>query len=322
MHPCEGSNCPLISNVWYTLKNCAHTNVLPISMNTIMTKYSFSGHETFHCRQFWLKKGYDFVKQQGQFSDRDAVAALGVGRNMVTSIQFWLKSFGLIDDVQRTTAIADLIFGENGKDPYLENIGTLWLLHYLLVTTKYASIYSLVFNEFRKERIEFTKEQVTNFLERKCKESEQNISRGSLQRDVDVFVKNYLRPLSKSGNVEDDFSALLLDLDLLQEMDRSSGAGNLFKIESYERTDLPAEILLYCILDQEEGNSISTDSLLIHEDGVGLIFALTRGALIQKINEMTTKFPGVTFTEDAGIREIQFIERPDPRVVLEQYYAA
>ena len=75
-----------------------------------MPKYSFSGHETFHCRQFWLKKGCDFVKQQGQFNDGNAVAALGVGRNMVTSIQFWLKSFGLLDEELQTTPIADTIF--------------------------------------------------------------------------------------------------------------------------------------------------------------------------------------------------------------------
>ena len=40
----------------------------------------------------------------------NAVAALGVGRNMVTSIQFWLKSFGLLDEELQTTPIADTIF--------------------------------------------------------------------------------------------------------------------------------------------------------------------------------------------------------------------
>ena len=256
-----------------------------------MPKYSFSGHETFHCRQFWLKKGYDFIKQQGQFADGDAVAALGVGRNMVIALPYWLRSFGLTDDQQQTTRLADLIFGDNGKDPYLENIGTLWLLHYLLVKTGHASIYSLIYNEFRKERIEFTKEQMTNFLERKCQESEQNISRRTLERDVDVFVKNYLRPRSKGGNVEDDFSAIMLDLALLQEMERTDTGANLYKIESQDRPDLPAEILFYCILDQEKGNSISFDSLLINADHVGLAFALTRGGLMQKVNEITTKFP-------------------------------
>ena len=212
-----------------------------------MRKYSFSGHETFHCRQFWLKKGYDFAKQAGQFADGDAGITLGVGRNMVISLQYWLKSFGLLTEDQQATAIADTIFGDNGADPYLENIGTLWLLHYLLIKTQHASLYSLVYNEFRKERIEFTKEQMVNFLERKCQESEQNISQRTLERDVDVFVKNYLRPRSKAGNVEDDFSAIMLDLDLLQEMARTESGANLYKIESHDRPDLSAEILLYCL---------------------------------------------------------------------------
>ncbi len=241
---------------------------------------------------------------------------------MVTSIQFWLKSFGLQDDELQTTPIADTLFADSGKDPYLENIGTLWLLHYQLVTTQNASIYSLIFNEFRKERIEFTKEQMVNFLERKCKESEQSTSSRSLERDVNVFLKNYLRPSSKSGNIEDDFSALLLDLDLVQAIDHTAAGGNMYKIESYERAELPAEILLYCLLEQETGNSISFDSLFVKEDGIGLIFALTRGGLLQKVHEITAKFPGVTFTDDAGIREIQFTERPNPQAVLDQYYAA
>ncbi len=48
-----------------------------------MNKLSFSGHESFHCRQFWLKKGYDFVQRRGKFSDKNAVVELGVGKNMV-----------------------------------------------------------------------------------------------------------------------------------------------------------------------------------------------------------------------------------------------
>ena len=43
-----------------------------------MGKLSFSGHEKFHCRQFWLKKGYDFLCDARNFSDDDAVVAFGV----------------------------------------------------------------------------------------------------------------------------------------------------------------------------------------------------------------------------------------------------
>jgi len=50
-------------------------------------KLIFSGHETFHCKSLWLKKGYDFIEKEGKFID-EASVELGVGRNMVSSIRF------------------------------------------------------------------------------------------------------------------------------------------------------------------------------------------------------------------------------------------
>lgn len=29
-------------------------------------RYSFSGHESFHCKSLWLKKGYDFICNKKQ----------------------------------------------------------------------------------------------------------------------------------------------------------------------------------------------------------------------------------------------------------------
>jgi len=55
-------------------------------MTTIGTdtiKYTFSGHDSFQCRQLWLKKGYDYLQSNKSFNDEDAVVKLGVGKNMV-----------------------------------------------------------------------------------------------------------------------------------------------------------------------------------------------------------------------------------------------
>ena len=54
-------------------------------------RYSFSGHESFHCKSLWLKKGYDFICNQKHFTDTDSVVELGVGKNMVSAIRYWLK---------------------------------------------------------------------------------------------------------------------------------------------------------------------------------------------------------------------------------------
>ena len=53
-----------------------------------MPKLTFSGHESFTCRQFWLKKGYDFLIAGHSFADPDAVVHLGVGKNMVSAIHY------------------------------------------------------------------------------------------------------------------------------------------------------------------------------------------------------------------------------------------
>ncbi len=62
-----------------------------------MNKYVFSGHESFPCKTLWLKKGYDFVVQGKNFNNPDAVIDLGVGKNMVASIRYWLRVFGICE---------------------------------------------------------------------------------------------------------------------------------------------------------------------------------------------------------------------------------
>jgi hypothetical protein len=53
-----------------------------------MSHLTFSGHDTFHCRQFWLKKAFDFVEAGKNFNDLNAPLDLGVGKNMVSEIEY------------------------------------------------------------------------------------------------------------------------------------------------------------------------------------------------------------------------------------------
>ncbi len=64
-----------------------------------MNNLKFSGHDTFHCRQQWLLKGIELIENKNLkgFSNlEEAILNLGVGKNMVQSIQYWLRAFGLL----------------------------------------------------------------------------------------------------------------------------------------------------------------------------------------------------------------------------------
>ncbi|RMF59834.1 MAG: DUF4007 family protein [Calditrichaeota bacterium] len=287
-----------------------------------MSRFTFSGHETFHCRQLWLKKGYDFLRNNRRFTDESAVVELGVGRNMVTAIRYWLRVFELVDENDEPQEIADYLFADNGKDPYLEDIGTLWLLHYFLVTRSKASVFSLVFNEFRKERVEFDKDHLKSFIRRKCKEHNAPFNPNTISNDINVFIKTYLQPKNKTKNIEDDFAGLLIELGLLQQSERfETGSSSWYKIESKEREEIPLEIVLYSILDNEKyGDSISFNELLNGYNSVGVVYALNASGLMGKVERLSKKYPYIVFSDVAGVREVQFKERPDKWEILNQYY--
>jgi hypothetical protein len=286
-----------------------------------MGKLTFSGHESFHCRNLWLKKGYDFVVGNGKFTDPDAVIDLGVGKNMVSAIHYWMKSFGLIDG-SNTTQLADFIFSKNGVDPYLENVATLWLLHYSLVTNEVASIYPLVFNYFRKKRIEFNKDHLAQFIYKKCEEISTPFNENTINRDILVFIKTYVKPSKSNKNLEELYSGLLFDLGLIESLKKfDEEEKSWYKIENKERKDIPSELILYCILaNRTYGNSITFDDLLYGVNSVGNVFALSSKDLLEKISAICQNFKSVTFTEDGGIRVLQFKNKLNEFEVLRKYY--
>ena len=136
-------------------------------MTPMQKKFTFSGHESFQCRQLWLKKGYDFIKSGKSFNDEDAVVILGVGKNMVASIRFWMKAFNLLSSDDKLSPFAHKLLANNGYDPYLEDEASLWLLHFQLVNNGFSSTYSIVFNELRREKIEFTRDNFIAYIKRK-----------------------------------------------------------------------------------------------------------------------------------------------------------
>lgn len=289
-------------------------------MDSQNTKYTFSGHDSFQCRQLWLKKGYDYVIENRNFNDDDAVVRLGVGKNMVSSIRFWLKAFNIVDHKDFPTEFGKSLFDdETGYDPFLEDEASLWLLHYQLVKTGFASIYSIIFNEFRKEKLFFNKETYVNYLKRIGESNDDfNFNENTVAKDFNVFTNLYKND-SESKNIEDSFTGILSELELLNTTGK--GKDEKFYIENNERDNLSEFIVLYTILDNSGyGNSISLNSLEFNIDSPGSIFALNRIGLMNKISEIVGDFEDITFTDQAGIKELQFKKKVEAFTVLDKYY--
>ena len=277
--------------------------------------FKFSGHESFHCRAFWLKKGYDFVQNENKFSAQSGIQ-LGVGRNMVDSIRFWLKSFEIIDEKEIKTDFGSKLLADNGWDPFLEDEASLWLLHYKLCSTNFSSIYNLVFSELRKLKPEFSKNHFVSLV----KEKESNNSDNVLLKDFSVLTRSYYAKGSKDK--EESYSGLFSELGLLNSVGEDENKNQLFHIENKSQNNIPWEVILFTILDNPYyESSIGLATMYSSSYGVGTVFAMSQDALEDKLIEISKNIKGVTYRNDSGIKELQFKnKKPNKFKVLDEYY--
>jgi len=299
-----------------------------------MNRLRFTGHDTFVVRTFWPKKGYDFIKNGGSFNNDNAVVKLGVGKNMVSSINFWMKALGLYDDQnKKLTEFANHIFPDNGYDPFLEDTGTIWLLHYFLIKTNYASIYSLIFNELRKERAVFNKNQLKAFIKRKYAELNDNsLNLNTIDKDISVFTRLYGKVdyQNVSNDFEEEINSLMIELELISttvEDEIKDGTNRRGKVEWFHlhgenRNSLPPAILLFAIIDNfPESSNIAVKRLEIEPNGPGLVFLLSKDGLYNKLKEIEEEFHGIIISETAGNLVLVLPEGLDKWDILRNYYA-
>jgi hypothetical protein len=278
-------------------------------------RYTFSGHETFQCKALWLKKGYDFVKAGNDFNSSEAVITLGVGKNMVSAIRYWMKAFGLLVDEQ-LTEIAHYFFDEKlGKDPYSEDIISLWMLHYFIVNTNHASIYKILFDDFHRDRKDFSTEQIQRFVKSRYMDYDavDLYNENTVKKDIEVLLKNYVTPLKLETN--EDYSVLLLEISLI----RYDKENKVYIFNESGKRSLIPEVFLYAIIDKKgEDKSISYDVLL----DISRIFCMNTEELQNCIKVLVESFKGdIVFSDNAGIKQIQFLNEINQIDVLNRYFS-
>ena len=219
---------------------------------------SFARHETFHPRYGWFRKAYTVAAADpGVFGREDAPVVIGVGKNMVRAIRFWGLAAKLIVEDPRSpsrrapslvpTCRGHALFGASGWDPYMEDPGTLWLLHWLLLARRCRlPVWWLAFNEFHA--VEFAEsdleEAVTAQLEAVAAWSMPHPS--SLRKDLSALARTYCSvPRTGRVSIDDVLDSPLRELKILQR----SPATGLLRFRLGPKPTLPAPIVAYAALD-------------------------------------------------------------------------
>lgn len=292
-------------------------------MDITQAKIKFSGHQTFSLRYGWLEKGFAFALAGNKFSAEDALVTLGVGKNMVASVQYWCRMFGILDVNDAPTEIALCLLKENdGWDPYLEDDASWWLLHWQLISNlESITSATVLFSGLKKS--EFSKTEIRNLIfQRYEQDGGKSLSQNIVDRDVDCYVRTYCPRISAKT---EDFSATACPLQNLHLIEQLPSDANTYRFNIGLKHSLPLEILGYALQQQMKRKgqtSIRLQEALYDDNSPGQVFMLDENSLVDAIEQLK-KHPQLgknfDFVESAGIARIH-CTLEDAMPLLKDYY--
>lgn len=298
------------------------------------TKITIRAHDTFYIRKGWLDKGMRKVDESPNvFTSKteNPMDVLGIGANMVKSLRYWMRATGLCDEkpdnrkkVQVLSPFGNLVYS---YDPYLEETGTLWAIHYNLATNReLATSWYYFFNLFPLKsfsRDEY-EEMMIGYIDML---GAKRPSRRSIEDDFNCIISTYtpkerLNPTKTSpeNNIDCPLSELYLT-------DVENKRKHLFRKQSKSCSEIPWEIVSYATYvfaidkrDEKERYEIPISELVSAECSPGKVFCLDTINLTTSLYEAQRNgFVKVIRTAGLDVVKLEPIE--DRNFFLERYYS-
>ena len=285
---------------------------------------AFGRNETFYLKYNWIYKALSAIENNRDFlSLQNSYLDLGVGKNMLSSIKYWVNAYQILDEDRKeyVDEIAKLIFDPNtGFDPYLEREETLWIMHWRLCSNpSNATLYYWFFNHFKHTR--FTKDEVLGGLSDWLNDTTaKKFSIKTLERDVNLLLKTYSSNQDQSESVEDVLENPFANLELL-----SKNTDGTYSVEFKHRDQISCQLFTIAVINLIEE---MTGSDLFNKKEIKLIplnevidsselssirniFRLSENFLIQLVEEMVIQYPkSFDLSETAGQRNLVIKESP------------
>ncbi len=304
-------------------------------------KYRISGHETFPCRYTWLPKAVRGLSgNEKLFSDEErAMVDLGVGKNMARSIRFWSQCAGVVTPLKNgghsLTKFGRVLLGQRGLDPFLEDIRTLWLLHWNLATETENPLLAWDFLLSRWHEPELVRSAVLNALAKEVAKSTDKLSMVTLEQHFDTFIHTYVPTRGRKGEVqEDNLDCPLVELELLlkigdREVEPSTGKREpIYAFRRDEKADITPELFFYCLHDFWQKRHANESTLPLAEvahghGSPGQIFKLPEDDVRMRVEQLGRHKENVfRYAESASLQQVHKAVTLDPIDLLKDIYSS
>jgi len=290
----------------------------------------FRAHDTFAIRKGWLNKGLRNIENAPDVfisKEKNPMDVLGIGANMVKSLRYWLQATGLTVEPnsgkrkQSLTSIGEIIYN---NDPYFEETGSLWLVHYGLATNfEDATSWYLFFNEFQMQ--EFSEDDFYKSLRKfiTMQDSETMPSSRAISDDFKCIINTYYpgkRNSSDDIDPENNIECPLTELGLISYVTTTQG-NRIYRKCTPKNENIPDLIALYAILKQiGEQKEVKISVLQNSTNSIGKIFLLDTLSLLHILYQLEGA-GYIKVVRTAGLDVIRILTDLTPEECVKQYYS-
>lgn len=278
---------------------------------------AFARHETFPLRFGWLRKAYTAAQDNPTvFSQPKATVDLGVGKNMVNAIRYWAQAYKILEEAPNParprlpllvpTPFGSQLLDDAGWDPWLEDPGSLWLLHWqLLKSPCLAPAWWAAFHLFTPEQFD-EQQLVEHVIELTAAAGWNTVVEASVKKDVACLLRTFALRRVGRQTMDDLLDCPARELGLLE---LAAGDVKSWRFVTGAKPALPPAITAYACLDyladEAHGeSSISVARLSSDPGSPGRAFRLTESALFEALGEVAAQEPHLRVVEPGGLRQL------------------
>jgi Protein of unknown function (DUF4007) len=304
------------------------------------SRYRYSGHGTFPFRYTWLPKAIRSLNEHSNlFCDPDdAMVRLGVGKNMVRAIRFWVDATGAATSASNRpgemniTTFGRCVLSENGHDEFLEDVQTLWLIHWNLATQMPQPVFAWDYLLNRWNRSEFTLREVLGMVQKEFDHQDRQLSPVTIEQHFTIFLHTYLPAgNSKRDSIEDSLDCPLVELEFIRMTGERPGAETdrrerIYSFRVEEKPEISAELFIYCLNDFWSKrfpmeSTLSFSQVAVGECSPGQVFKLPEHFIRERLETLEHDSKGLfVYQESSALQQIQRKQQIAPEILLRRIY--
>lgn len=286
-------------------------------------------HQTFHLRAGWLVKALHALHANSEaLAGPESHHDLGVGKNMLEAIRFWVVATRLAEPTGRSprtrrmelrlTRLGDTLLRH---DPYLEDATSLWVIHVALASNDHgAAAWYWLFNE--ADGFEFTdRRMISGFSSWLDGATEsQEFSESQVRRELSCLRRTYLHEQGapKANSLDDQLTCPLASLGLVSRNE----SGNL-QLRVGKKPNMPLDVVLFALhrfVAMGESTVFSIDDLRWERFSPGRLLGLDSPTLLEALLQLQARRgSGIQVAQTAGLGNVSLVPT-DPLDILAGYY--